>query len=86
MREGRTMCIARNADRYLLLDCAFGIVAQDDDLVGMRLEQGNARLFEEEATHLLLTKELAEKMYKQLGRILGLIQQTNHSSPKRAQQ
>ncbi len=65
------MCIARNIDRLLLLDCGFGSVAGDDALVAMRLEQGNPRIFDEEDVHLLLTRALAEKMYRQLGRILA---------------
>ena len=64
------MCIARDADRHLLSNCVFGIVARGDDLLGMRLQQGDPDLFDEEAMQLLLTRELAEKMYRQLGRIL----------------
>ncbi len=64
------MCIARNSDCHLLLDCAFGFVAKRDEFLGMRLEQGKPGVFDTKDTDLLLTRELAEKMYRQLGRVL----------------
>jgi hypothetical protein len=58
----------------LLSDCSFAYVGQNQELLGMRLEQDTA-VAEPKVFRFLLTKELAMKMH---GQLLDILKITRH--------